>query len=72
MCLRPFLSGRAGDLSNWDPSHRLVVGNEASLDRQWNGTVTLVAVYNRALSAAEVKRNVEALGDESLRRVLEE
>jgi len=63
---------RAGDLSNWDPSLRLVVGNEATLDRQWNGKVELVAVYSRALSAAEVKQNVEALGDESLMQVLEE
>lgn len=50
----------AGDLSSWDLSYPLVVGNEATLDRSWLGTVHLVAAYGRALSAAEVRQNFSA------------
>lgn len=49
-----------GDLSNWDPSFPLTVGNEVTLDRPWLGTVHLVAAYGRALSAAEVRENLAA------------
>jgi hypothetical protein len=46
-----------GDLSNWDRSFQLMLGNELSGDRPWLGTLHLTAIYNRALSADEVLRN---------------
>lgn len=49
-----------GDLSNWDKSHRLVIGNELTQDRPWLGTFFLVAIYSRNLSAMEVEQNFKA------------
>lgn len=50
----------ARDLSNWDQTHRLFLGNEGSLDRPWRGTMYLVAVYDHALSPEEVMANFSA------------
>ena len=44
----------AGAMSNWDSSYRLALGNELSGERPWLGTLYLVAIYNRGLSAKEV------------------
>jgi len=63
---------RPGNLSNWDPSYRLIIGNEGTLNRPWKGRVELVAIYDRALTPAEVKQNVEAVGDDMLLRALEQ
>lgn len=46
-----------GDLSSWDRSFQIALGNELSGDRPWLGTLHLVALYDRALSADEVQRN---------------
>ena len=51
-----------GDLSNWDPAHDFGLANEFSLPSgntatDWLGEYRLVAVYSRALSAAEVLQN---------------
>ncbi len=46
-----------GSLSNWEPSF-LSLGNEiGGTDLHWKGTISLVAVFDRALSAGEVARN---------------
>ncbi len=50
----------AGDLSNWDETFPLILGNEKSGDRPWLGELHLVALYHRALDAAEVGRNFAA------------
>jgi hypothetical protein len=49
-----------GDFSNWDESFRLALGNELTGDRPWLGELHLVAIYDRALSQAEVSQNFEA------------
>lgn len=49
-----------GDLSNWDDSYRLLLGNETSNDRPWIGTLHLVALYDRALSEADVAQNFDS------------
>lgn len=54
-------AARNGDFSNWDPSFRLILGNEASMDRQWAGKLELVAIYARALTPAEVDQNFRAM-----------
>lgn len=46
-----------GSFRTWGTEFPLLLGNEASLDRQWLGTLYLVAIYSRALSAEEIKSN---------------
>ena len=49
-----------GVMSNWDSSYRLALGNELSGERPWLGTLFLVAIYNRDLTAVEVTQNFKA------------
>ena len=51
---------RDGGLSQWDASYPLTVANEATNDRAWLGELHLIAVYDRALDAAEVEQNFTA------------
>lgn len=43
-----------GSFDNWDASAELAIGNELSRDRPWLGTLRLVAIYSRVLSAEEI------------------
>ncbi len=49
-----------GDLAGWDASYRLALGNEFSLDRPWLGEYHRLALYGRALTAAEVAEQFQA------------
>jgi hypothetical protein len=49
-----------GNLIDWDNSFALVLGNEVSSDRQWQGTLRLVAIHNRALTPDQVAQNFAA------------
>ena len=49
-----------GRLWNWDPNHTFVLGNEPSNDRLWLGKLQLVAVYNLALTQAQIEQNYDA------------
>ena len=49
-----------GTLGDWDDTFALVLGNEVSGDRQWQGQVRFVAIHNRALTAAQVQQNFDA------------
>ncbi len=49
-----------GDFSIWNPSYPLSIGNELTLDRSYRGDIFLVAIYDRVLTEAEVKRNHSA------------
>jgi hypothetical protein len=51
---------RGGNLSNWDSSFRLALANELTHNRPWLGEFHLVALYGRALSAADAQRNFKA------------
>lgn len=53
-----------GGFSNWDPAYSLALGNEIGTSRPWLGTMHLVAMYDRALSAAEVQQNLLAGPDD--------
>lgn len=46
-----------GDFSNWNHTYRLSLGNTVIGDRPWLGTYHRVALYNRALSPAEVQQH---------------
>ncbi len=47
----------AGNLNDWDDTFALVLGNEVTNDRQWQGKLRLVAIHNRALTQEQVSRN---------------
>ncbi|MFW5866778.1 MAG: DUF4038 domain-containing protein [Armatimonadota bacterium] len=49
-----------GDLAVWRDDYRLGLANELTRDRPWLGTMHLVALYDRALTADEVAGNYEA------------
>ncbi|MGA7934845.1 MAG: VanZ family protein [Kovacikia sp.] len=43
-------------LGNWDPSFPLVIGNEETGDRPWNGTISELYISNQALTEPEIAR----------------
>jgi hypothetical protein len=49
-----------GRLWNWDPNHTFALGNEISNDRLWLGKLQLVAVYDLALTPAQIQQNFDA------------
>ena len=49
-----------GDFSNWGKGYRLALANEFTKDRPWVGVISLVAIYDRALSLDEIVQNYEA------------
>ncbi|MEH6466765.1 MAG: PQQ-dependent sugar dehydrogenase [Porticoccus sp.] len=50
----------SGDSSNWNSGYSLLLGNEAAENKPWLGLFDLVAIYDRALSEAEVEQNFAA------------
>jgi Concanavalin A-like lectin/glucanases superfamily len=50
----------AGLFTDWNDTFALVLGNEVSNDRTWQGVVRMVAVHNRALNQAQITQNFEA------------
>jgi VanZ like family len=44
----------ASDFSDWSPAFHLAVGNELTGDRPWSGTISGLAIYPFAMSAAQV------------------
>jgi Concanavalin A-like lectin/glucanases superfamily/VanZ like family len=51
--LRARTPAPGGTLSNWDPDYPLVIGNEATGDRPWLGTVDRVRIYDRPVHPGE-------------------
>jgi concanavalin A-like lectin/glucanase superfamily protein len=49
-----------GSLATWDDTFALILGNETSTDRQWEGVMRLVAIHNRALTPTQIKQNFDA------------
>lgn len=49
-----------GTLASWDDSFAFVLGNEVGGQRQWLGSVRLVAMHNRALTLPQIQQNYEA------------
>ncbi len=48
--------------SNWADNFHLLIGNEATRDRPWNGTIYELRIFNRCLSAsrmAEMTKNIQ-------------
>jgi hypothetical protein len=49
-----------GSLADWDDTFALVLGNETSTNRQWEGVLRMVAIHNRALTPTQIKQNFDA------------
>jgi len=49
-----------GTLGDWDDTFALVLGNEVSGDRQFQGVFRMVAIYNRAITPAQITQNFQA------------
>ena len=48
----------AGNLAGWSSSFRLALANELTNDRPWLGTYQKVAIYCKALNAAQIQAHV--------------
>lgn len=48
-----------GSLSDWDENFALVLGNETSGNRSWQGVIRMLAVHDRALTLSQVQQNFE-------------
>ncbi len=51
---------KGGSLANWDSTLALVLGNETTGQRQWQGVIKFVAIHNRALTPAQIQQNFAA------------
>jgi len=51
---------KGGTISNWDDTFALVLGNEVSSDRSWQGLIKFVAIHDRALTAPQILQNFKA------------
>jgi hypothetical protein len=51
---------KGGSIANWDDTFALVLGNEVSSDRSWQGLIKFVAIHDRALTAAQITQNFNA------------
>ena len=51
------VQGEPAAISNWDRSFALMLGNEADGSRQWQGSIRLLAIHNRALTPDQVAQN---------------
>jgi hypothetical protein len=47
-------------LWNWDPNARFTLGNSAAGDRQWEGQVRLLAIYDRVIPQTQIQENYDA------------
>lgn len=47
------------NLSDWDPTFALVVGNEVTSNSPWSGSVRFLALHNRALTPEAISTNFE-------------
>jgi hypothetical protein len=51
------LEAPGGSLSGWNPAYALVLGDDTSNDRQWQGVIRMVAIHNLALTEQQIQQN---------------
>ncbi len=51
---------KAGRSPTWDSTFALVLGNEVSGDRSWQGLIKFVAIHSRSMTPAQVLQNFNA------------
>jgi len=49
-----------GGLTTWDSSLSLILGNETTNDRPWQGAIRFLAIHNRALTQTQIQQNFDA------------
>jgi len=49
-----------GGLTTWDSSLSLILGNETTNDRPWQGAIRFLAIHNRALTETQIQQNFDA------------
>lgn len=49
-----------GSINNWDPGFALILGNEASGQRPWAGTIRFLGIHSRALNQVQIQQNFDA------------
>ncbi|WP_339719073.1 LamG domain-containing protein [uncultured Paraglaciecola sp.] len=52
-------STEVGNFADWNDSYAFVLGNEVSGDIPWAGSIRMVAIHNRILSAEQVAQNFD-------------
>ncbi len=48
-----------GSLGSWRDNFAVVLGNETSNNRQWQGIIRLVAIHNRTLTPEQIQQNFD-------------
>src|SRR5580692_2001148 len=48
---------KGGTIATWDSTFALVLGNEVSGDRSWQGLIKFVAIHSRSMTPAQVLQN---------------
>jgi Concanavalin A-like lectin/glucanases superfamily len=48
-----------GNLSSWNDTFSVVLGNDASSTRSWSGTLRYAAMHSRALTAGQIAQNFD-------------
>ncbi|GAB1265528.1 LamG domain-containing protein [Aurantivibrio infirmus] len=48
-----------GNLSDWDPSFALSLGQDAGGGSQWQGTIRMLAIHNRVMPQADIQNNFD-------------
>ena len=51
---------KGGTIATWDSTFALVLGNEVSGDRSWQGLIKFVAIHSRSMTPAQVMQNFNA------------
>ncbi len=47
-------------LWNWSPNARFAIGNSLAGDRQWEGQIRLLAIYDRVIPQTQIQQNFDA------------
>ena len=63
--LRSQNPGPGGTFDNWDLRYPLIIGNEATTNRPWAGQLSLLALYDHAVSEEEVRELYRTRHDSS-------
>ena len=54
-----FDANPGGSIASWRNNFAMVLGNETSGERQWQGTIRMVAIHNRTLTPEQIQQNFD-------------
>jgi len=52
-------ANQGGSIASWRNNFAVVLGNETSNERQWTGTIRMVAIHNRTLTPVQILQNFD-------------